>query len=125
MGFYDEIAVDVTEVMAEFKQGTITLTRTTPGTPNPETPWIPGTPTTATYTLDATVAAVTVDQANAQFIDGTTITTADLVVTCAVPAVTPQMSDTLSIDGHVRTIKKVVQLPASGVAVAYKLFVQG
>lgn len=114
-----------TRLMQRFKQGTVILTRITPGTPDPETPWLPATPTTASHTLNATVAAVTVDQANAKYIDGTTITSADLVVTCAVPAVVPLMSDTLSIDGVVRTIKKIVQLPAAGVAVAYKLFVQG
>jgi hypothetical protein len=36
-----------------------------------------------------------------------------------------EMIDTLAIDGEARTIKKIVQLPAAGVAVAFKLFVQG
>jgi hypothetical protein len=84
---------------------------------------VPGEP--VVHTLKAAVAAVTVDQANAKYIDGTTITTADLVVTCAVPPVEPEMTDTLTLDGEVRTIKKIVQLPAAGVAVAFKLFVQG
>ena len=125
MGFYDDMADVASEELAEFKQGVVTLTRVTPGTPDPLTPWLPGTPTTASHDLDATVAAVTVDQANAKFIDGTVITTADLLVTCAVPAVIPAMTDTLTLDGAVRTIKKIVVIPAVGTAVAVKIFIQG
>lgn len=122
---YARMQATASRLLNRFAQGAITLTRTTAGASDPETPWIPGTPTTATYDLDATVAAVTVDQANAKYIDGTVITSADLVVTCAVPAVVPQLTDTVTIDGAVRTIKKIVRLPAAGTVVAFKLFVQG
>lgn len=122
---YAKMQGTASRLMGRFAQGTVTLSRTVPGEPDPETPWIPGEPTATTYTLDATVAAVTVDQANAKFIDGTVITTADLVVTCAVPPVKPEMTDSLLIDGDERAMKKIVQLPSAGVPVAYKLFVQG
>lgn len=125
MSFYDEMQDVATEVLIEFRQGIISLTKPGTSTPgaNPWDPPIEGEPTV--YTLQATVAAVTVDQANAKYIDGTLITTADLVVTCAVPPVEIEVTDTLAIDGEARTIKKIVQLPAAGVAVAFKLFVQG
>lgn len=122
---YGKMQATASRLLDRFAQGAVQLTRMVPGEPDPETPWIPAEPTVTTYDLDATVAAVTVDQANAKYIDGTTITTADLVVTCAVPEVTPEMTDTLSIDSAVRTIKKIVQLPAAGTPVAFKLFVQG
>lgn len=123
--FYAEMADVATELLTEFKQGVVTLTRVTHGEADPATPWIPGGTTEQAYDLNATVAAVTVDQANAQYIDGTTITNADVVVTCAVPPVVPTLTDTLSIDGKVRIIKKIVQVPAAGIPIVFKLFVQG
>lgn len=123
--FYAEMAGVATELLTEFKQGVVTLMRTVYAEPDPTTPWIPGETTEQSHDLKATVAAVTVDQANAQYIDGTTITTADLVVTCAVPPVEPAMTDTLTIDGEVRQMKKIVQVPAAGVPIVFKLFVAG
>ena len=122
---YAGIAVEVAAAYAEVKQGTITLSHTVTAAPDPATPWIPGTATTTTHTLDGIADAVTVDQANAKYIDGTVITTADLVVSCAVPPIVPAMTDTLTLDGVVRTIKKIVQEPAVGIPVMFKIFVQG
>ncbi len=122
---YAGIALEVAAAYTEVAQGTITLTRTTSGESNPETPWIPGEPTTVSYTLNGIAEAVTVDQANAKYIDGTVITTADLVISCAVFGVMPDMSDALTIDGVARTLKKIVHEPAAGVPVMHKLFVQG
>ena len=124
MGFYEEMAAVATELLTEFDQGG-TLSRTTTAAPAPETPWLPGESTTVTHTLRCAVSAVTVDQANAKYIDGTVITSADLVVTCAVPEIVPAMTDTLTIDGLARTIKKIVQIPAAGVSVAFKIFIAG
>jgi len=122
---YSRMTATASRLMSRFAQGSIALTRTTPGEPDPATPWLPGEATTTTYTLDATVAAVTVDQANAKFIDGTTIVMSDLVITSAVPPVAPVMTDTITMDGVAKAIKKIIQLPAAGVAVAYKIFVAG
>lgn len=122
---YGRMQATATRLLTRFNQGVITLTKpgtSTPG-PNDWDPPIEGEPTV--YTLQATVAAVTVDQTNAKYIDGTLITTADLVVTIAVPPSEPELTDTLTIDRDVRAIKKIVQLPAAGVPVAFKLFVQG
>lgn len=110
----------------KWASGTITITRTTTGTPDPATPWIPGTPTTATYTLQARVDGVA-----AEYVDGTTILATDLMV-IASPRATlagatvdfvPQVSDTLSIDGVTRTIKKIEAVPAAGAAVRFHIFV--
>lgn len=122
---YGRMANTATRLLDRFQQGVVTLTR--PGVPGPPpNDWTPGEPgEDVVIPLKAAIAAVTVDQANAKYIDGTTITAADLVVTCAAPGIVPSMTDILEIDGQVRTIKRVVQVPAAGVPIVFKLFVQG
>lgn len=122
---YGRMQSTAARLLNRFNQGQIVLIR--PGSVVPgENEWDP--PVNLPdeeYILQATAAAVTVDQANAKFIDGTVITTADLVVTSAVPPIVPEMTHRLTIDGVARTIKKIVQLPSAGVPVAFKIFVQG
>lgn len=116
----------VARIIGKWKTGTITLTRRTPGTPDPSTPWIPGAPTTAVYTLAARVDGVAADH-----VDGTTILATDLMVIASPKAslagaevdVVPLISDTLSIDGDDKTIKKIEAVPAAGAAVRYHIFV--
>lgn len=79
---YGRMQGTASRLMQRFNQGTVTLTKATPGEPDPETPWMPGEPTETVYVLDATVSAIT--GANAKYIDGTVITASDLVVTCGV-----------------------------------------
>lgn len=122
---YAGIALEVAAAFTEVRQGTVVLHRVTYAAPDPATPHIPGAETVVSYTLDAIASAVTVDQANAKYIDGTTITSADIVLTCSVPPVVPAMTDTLTIDGQARTIKKIVQVPSAGTPVLFKLFVAG
>lgn len=122
---YGKMQGTATRLLDRFNQGLIVLTRAgKPGPPPNE--WTPGEPgEDQVFKLKATVAAVTVDQANAKYIDGTVITTADLVVTLAVPPVVPAMTDAMTIEGVAKTIEKIVQLPSAGVPVAFKIFVQG
>lgn len=120
---YAKMRATADRMLTRFNQGSIVLVRSVvqPG-PNE---WTPGGTVSVAHELKATVAAVTVDQANAKFIDGTVITAADLVVTCAPPPVVPEMTDTLTIDGRALSIKKIVQVPSAGVPVVFKLFVAG
>lgn len=114
------------DALAQWSTGTVTLTRTTPGTPDPSTPWIPGSPSTAIYTLAARVDGVAADR-----IDGTTILATDLMVIVSPRAtlagvsvdLVPQITDTLAIDGAAKTIKKIEQVPAAGAAVRFHIFV--
>lgn len=116
----------VARIIAKWNTGTVTLTRTTPGTPDPSTPWIPGSPSTATYTLQARVDGVAADR-----IDGTTILATDLMVIASPRAtlagvavdLVPQITDTLAIDGAVRAIKKIEAVPAAGAAARFHLYV--
>lgn len=114
------------QALAAWTAGTVTLTRTTTGTPDPATPWIPGTPSTAVYTLSARVDGVAADR-----VDGTTILASDLMVIVSPRAtlagspvdLVPQMSDTLTIDGAVKAIKRIDAVPAAGPAARFNIYV--
>ena len=107
-------------LMARFRQGSVTLTRVTPGTPDPATPWIPGAPVTATYELDATVAPI-----EDKFVDGTTILATDRIVTAAAFATEPAPGDEITIDGKPVVIVRQMRIPAAGTVVAWKWIVRG
>lgn len=118
MTFYDEMRGVADELLGEFKQGTVTLSRTVTAEPDPATPWIPGTETTTTYPLDAVVKRV--DQ---RYENGVLIVQTGDIVTFAVPAVVPAFTDKLVIDGIERVITSLRPTPAAGVTVAWKAFV--
>lgn len=120
MGFYDDMQAVATDVLREFKQGTVVLTRITAGAADPETSWIPGTPTTASYTLDAVVRRV-----EQKYVDGSLIVATDNQIITAVPPVGPAMTDQITIDGVAQVIKDIRPIPAAGTPVAYIIFVQG
>lgn len=112
----------------------ITLTKTVPGTPDPATPWLPGTPTTDIFELDAKVDGVA-----AQYIDGTTVLASDLVVVAspkarhithngapadgAVVDLDPEMADTLQIGGADKAIKRILPAEDGGVIALFRIFV--
>jgi hypothetical protein len=106
--------------LAEFNTGAITLTRTTRAAPNPATPHIPGAVTTTdVYSLDARADGVA-----AEYVNGTTILATDLMVIAAPPAdIIPRLTDTLSIDGAPKTIKKIEAVPAAGPPARFHIFV--
>jgi len=120
------MARNVARQIGRYGSGTVTLTRTTTGTPDPATPWIPGTPTTAVYTLSARVDGVV-----AEHVDGTTILDTDLMVIASPRAtlegapvdLVPGLSDTLTIDGAAKAIKKIDAVPAAGAAARFHIFV--
>lgn len=117
---YARMQATASRLLSRFAQGAVTLTRTIPGEPDPETPWIPGEPTVTTYTLDATVRGVA-----KEFIDGTTILATDLEVTAAALGTDPGPGDTLAIDGQTVTIIKQMRVPAAGTLVCWKWIVRG
>jgi hypothetical protein len=115
MGFYDEMQDMASEMLAQFAQGTVTLTREEEIGPGPN-PWDPP----VTYVLDAAVRRVA-----QKYVDGTLIVATDNQVTFAVPAIVPAMTDTLTIDGVVQVMKDLRPIPAAGTVVAYIAFVAG
>lgn len=121
------MARNVARKIKQYGSGTVTLTRSTPGTPDPDTPWTPGAPTLVTYTLDARVDGVSDDD-----LKDTSIVSTDLVAIASPKAtdpdgdvvdIDPQMSDVLTIDGAAKTIKKIEAVPAAGPAARFHIFV--
>jgi uncharacterized membrane protein len=125
VGFYDEMAEMVTELLQPDEdgglgQGTVELKRETPGTVDPAQPWVAVDPTTVFYPLDAAVRRV-----SQKYVDGSLIVATDNQVTFAVPEIVPAMTDTLIIDGVELAIKDLRPIPPAGTVVAYIAFVSG
>src|SRR5690606_26331528 len=118
--FYGDMAGIASEILAEFKQGVITLTKTAPGEPDPATPWISGEPIEVTYPLDATAKPV-----SEEFINGTTIIATDIEIVSAVFGADPDPADQVEIDGRPATTIKVMRIPAAGTVVAWRFIVRG
>jgi hypothetical protein len=131
MGFYEEMRDEVASpLLAEFKQGTVTLSRPGSSTPG-ENPWDPpveGEP--VVYTLDAVAKGV-----SKEYINGTTILATDLEVTASVVAhdadgadvsVVPDFAtDTITVDGRTVELVRDLSIPAAGVKLAYRWIVRG
>jgi hypothetical protein len=117
--FYADMAGIASGILAEFKQGTVVLIKSTPGTPDPATPWVPGTPSSTQYALNATVVSVA-----DEFIDGTTILATDDMVTAAPFGVEPGPGDTMTIDGKAVTIIRQMRSPKAGTVVTWKWVVR-
>jgi hypothetical protein len=118
MTFYEEMQGVASDLLGEFRQGVVILTKTVTA-PGPND-WTPGTETSTDYPLDAVVRAV-----EDKYVDGTTVLTTDRQVTCSVLAVEIEPGDRLAIDGKAVTLVKVMRIPAAGMAVAWKMIVRG
>lgn len=140
MTFYEEMADVAAELLAEFKQGVVTVVRMTQEGEKPiDWPtWQPWNPPTVMrlYELDAVVAGVP-----EKLVDGEVVKATDLMITCsdrmwlvsidAVP-VEPEsvpfdagLLDTLQIDGRAVTVIQPTPVPAAGVKVVHKFVVRG
>lgn len=117
----------VAATIAKWTTGTVTLTRSMPGTPDPSTPWIPAAPTLTVYTLDARVDGVI-----AEYVNDTTIVATDQMVIASPKArdaggnvvdIEPRQSDTLVVDGSARVIKQIKALPAAGPAAMFHIII--
>jgi len=127
MDAYEQMRDDVAAVLETWNTGTITLTRETRAEPDAETPWRPGAVTsTAVYTLDARA-----DGTAGEYADGTVVLATDRMVIASPRAtlngaaveIIPEMTDTLTIEGETKVIKKIDAVPAAGPAVRYHMFI--
>lgn len=132
---YARMQATADRLMTRFKQGAVLLTRTTIATGDPDTPWIPGAPTTDVYELRATAKGVSAD-----LVDGTLIVATDLELTLGPKAVHTltdgdpadgaevevevDAADVISIDGRAATVLRVIRLPAAGTLVAWRVVVR-
>lgn len=140
MTFYEEMADVAAELLAESKQGVVTVVRVAQEGQRPaDLPtWELWTPPTVTrlYELDAVVSGVP-----EKLVDGEVVKATDLMVTCSdrmrlvsidgtpvVPESVPfdvGLLDTLQIDGLAVTIVQPTPVPATGVKVVHKFVVRG
>lgn len=127
--FYADMAQAASELLAPTSagglgQGSITLTRTTPGTPDPQKPYEPPEPTKQTETLDGAAFGVTSDMIGTQAGSAVILAT-DRYAICTVPSIGYEAGDTLSIDGKTVNIISVENIPAAGVTCAVKFIIRG
>ena len=113
---YGRLQVTASRLMAKFKQGPVVYTIT--GAPTGPA-WSPTPGAPVSYTLDATVQGVEAD-----YVDGSLILATDKQVTCAVFAVEPSLSGTITIDGKVCQIVRVDKVPGAGAVTAWRIFVR-
>ncbi|AHJ10701.1 hypothetical protein P106B_18 [Rhizobium phage vB_RglS_P106B] len=117
MGFYDEMQNIASDVLSEFKQGTINYIKIVPGAGPADDPG-PSTPTP--YALDAVAKGVSF-----KFVkDGLALST-DLTVTAAVRSdLVPDMKGFIEIDGVRYKIVQDISTPAAGTRAVWKWIVR-
>lgn len=104
-------------------QGSVILTRVTPGVPGPN-PWDPVTPTTQTETLRAAVRGVDRRLVGTSVGDAVVLAS-DRQVICSPPAMEYQPGDTITIDGVPVHVISVENLPAAGIRSAVRFIIRG
>lgn len=140
MSIYDDFDPIVKELMAEFKQGRVTVLEVSVSTRPPGlASWENFTPirTTRLYELDATVKAVGLQgREGISLANGESVRGDDLVITCSdrmwlaeidgVPvtrvdtALDVRLLDTLQIDGAAGQVMAITNVPAAGKKLVHK-----
>lgn len=117
MSFYDEMQKVASDVLSEFKQGTIKYVEIVAGSGPADNP---GPSTPASYDLDAVAKGVSFKYVR----DGLALST-DLTVTAAVRSdVTPNMKGFIEIDGVRYKIVQDISTPAAGTRAVWKFIVR-
>ena len=117
---YDRMRATAGRLLDRFAQGTIILTRETPGAVDENEPWLPVNPTEASEPLICAVRGV-----SSQYVDGVTVLATDLQVTCKPPAMGILLGDKVTIDGKPVIVLRIMAKPAAGLPAAYTLIVRG
>lgn len=117
MTFYGKMQGIATGLLTKYGQGTVTMTKVTQT--NASDPWIVGSASEVSETLQATVRRV-----EQKYVDGTVIVGTEDQIVFAVPQIAPDMTCKFSIDGVERVLVDIRPLPAAGTPVAYIAFVK-
>lgn len=118
MSLYDDMQTVASDVLAEFKQGTVSYIAMVPqagSTPDDPLPPVEGVP----VSLNAAVRPV-----STKYVDGTHIVQSDKQVTFAGGVVDPDMSGFIDIDGVRFKIVEILPVPAAGTVVSYTVIVR-
>ena len=139
MSRYDKFQAKASKDLAKWAQGTITLTRSVTGSPDPgANPWDP--PPIGeikVYKLDAVARAV-----ESKYVDGTTVFATDIMVTASasmslltvdgeapaeveIAEVDFLPGDAMAVDGGAVTVIKTMRIPRAGTVVAWKVICRG
>lgn len=114
MSIYDDLQSVTSEIMSEFKQGSINLVQFIH--PEDSTPDNPGEPEEVLTELNGTVKGVSY-----KYLKDSFITTSDLeITTSVVNGIFPSENDFLEIDGNRYKILQFMSLPAAGTPCAWK-----
>jgi len=129
MAFYDDMQAMTRDLLKPdsqggLGQGVITLTRSTPGTPNPNAPWEPVEPTTQTVTINGAVRGVSERLIGTEVGDAV-ILASDKQAICEVPSIEYTAGDVLAVDGKPVHILSFSKIPAAGVTAAVKFIIRG
>lgn len=105
-------------------QGTIALTRVTPGVPDPNRPFDPVQPVTQTTGLNGAVRGVSKELIGTE-VGGAIIVASDRQAICDVPSIAYTAGDVLTVDGVPVNVLAVENIPAAGVPAAVKFTIRG
>lgn len=127
--FYSEMAAMARDLLAPTSQGglgqgSIALTRSTPGTPDPDEPWKPAEPTIQTEPLRGAVRGISKELIGTE-VGSTVILASDRQAICEVPSIEYTAGDTLSVDGVPVHILAFEKIPAAGVTAAVRFTIRG
>lgn len=127
--FYASMAQTARELLAPTSagglgQGTIVLTRTTPGEPDEDKPWVPVEPTKKPETLDGAVKGVSSRLVGTE-VGSSVILASDREAIVTVPSMGYEAGDVLSVDGVEVTIISVQRIPEAGTTAAVKFIIRG
>lgn len=115
MSLYDDMRVIATELLTEFKQGSMALLQHTPASGPPHNP---GNPSWLRLPFDGTANGV-----SAYMLQDTLVQSSDRVV--IVPAaITPTIKDRIEIGGVSYQIIKAIPKPAAGDPVVWQVVVR-
>lgn len=118
MSIYDEMKVISTELLGEFKHGTIKLIQIIPASGPDDNP---GTPTENSYVL----SAVTKDSVPFKYLrDGFATSSDFMVIAAIIDGVTPTKNDFIEIDGVRYKIIADMTVPGAGTRVVWKFIVR-
>lgn len=121
MSFYDEMALVTAELLSSdvFGQGTVVLSRQSPGVADPLQPWIVVVPAIISETLKAAVSGA------GKYADGVTVLSTDFRIVAAVPKLDWRMATdttlTISVDGSILQILQTKGIPAAGTPSAIEI----
>lgn len=115
--FYGDMQAVASDVLRDFKQGTVQYIHVTPGTGPVDAP---GSPTETVFQVDAAVRGVSF-----RYVDKTTVVATDLQATFAVKAgMAPSIGGFMVIGGVRHKIIQVMNKPAAGTVVAHVVIIR-